>query len=285
MSGKLWMWFQCLIPGYLVEFISKKIAESRLPWFKNALIRHYIKKHQIDLSRLKNRNINDYPTFNAFFIRELNNAAKGASNIDELSSPAESIITEFGKIAKETLIQAKQQTFKLSTLLSHDKHFGPLFVNGDYMIFFLDVYNYHRYHMPIDGKLEYSIYVPHASFDLDPASQRNVPELYCRNEHYIAFFDTEIGKIGIVLIGALFVGGIQMRWMKEPFTSKKVIKQYHNNIFLKKDDELGIFKYGSSIILLLEKNHIQWNSSVQKGKAIRVGSDIATIVSPHSLKV
>lgn len=275
MMDKIGVYSEYLMPTFVYRWFSKKIGNSKINWLKNFLINHFIKKHNISLKELVISNPKDYPSFNSFFIREITDQAKGASKPNEISSPAESTITEFGTIKTDTLIQAKKIEFKLEEFLIYEKFYIEKFKDGKYMIFYLDTFNYHRYHMPMDGKLEYSMYIPCSSFELDYTTQKTLPGLYCKNERWVGFFDTKIGKIAIVLIGGMYVGGIQLSWMKTPFASKQVIRKRHENRFLKKDQELGHFQYGSTIVCLFEKDKIQWKRNLKRCLPIKVSSAIA----------
>ena len=129
--------------------------------------------------------------------------------------------------------------------------------------------------MPIKGKLERTFYIPGRLFGVDFESQKVVPKLYARNERLITVFDTDLGKMGVIMVGAFLVGGIQPVWMDEPVTDS-TSKRPANDVILDKFEELGCFKAGSTIILLFEPNRIDWLLGI-KSKELRAGDPLAII--------
>ncbi|MBV8802924.1 MAG: phosphatidylserine decarboxylase [Gammaproteobacteria bacterium] len=269
---------QFFIPHRLVAFISRVLGNTKIKWLKNFLISHYIKKHHVKLERCEDTDIKDYKNFNDFFIRKLKKTEMGKSNQYEIASPCEAMVRQFGNIKKNVLLQAKGIYYSLENLLLQDEMWVQRYMNGNYISFYLQPFNYHRYHMPISGTMTESIFVPAKRvFELDPTTESVIKNLYCDNERYILFFDTKIGSVAVILIGALWVGGIQPIWLKEPLKYKKPTREKHTNIKLKQKDELGCFKYGSSIILLFEKDKITWNEDIHVSKRIEVLDPIATL--------
>lgn len=269
---------QYFMPRTIISYCADQLANSQSPRVKNFLIKRFIKKHKINLNRFQIEEIEAYHSFNDFFIRKLKKNQMGKTDENEIASPAEALIREFGQLQKNKLLQAKNLSYTLEHLLANENDYTHYFKKGSYITFHLEPNNYHRYHMPITGTLESSLYVPHRrSFELDPNTEDVIPNLFCNNERYILFFNTEVGKLCIVLIGALWVGGIQPVWMNEPINYKKITREDHRTISLNKSEELGYFKYGSSIILIFEPNRVQWKDNLTKNKKIKVNAPIADI--------
>ena len=63
--------------------------------------------------------------------------------------------------------------------------------------------------MPVTGRLTATRYVPGEFFSVNPATVRAVPGLFARNERVVCEFDTALGPMAMVLVGALFVGSIE----------------------------------------------------------------------------
>ena len=119
--------------------------------------------------------------------------------------------------------------------------------------------------MPFSGKLDRTIYIPGHLFSVNAMTSSLIPNLYARNERLICFFTTDIGPMAIILVGALIVGSLKTVWMDAPIREKTItVTTYAENINLKKGDEMGHFKLGSTVIVLFEKNRIEWAKSVQK---------------------
>ncbi len=136
--------------------------------------------------------------------------------------------------------------------------------------------------MPCDGTLRQMIYVPGDLFSVNPLTAENVPNLFARNERVVCIFDTEFGPLAQVLVGATIVGSIEMIWagtMTPPRGNTVYRWDYPaegvNAIQLKKGQEMGRFKLGSTVINLFAKQQIRFDSSMQLNTPTLLGSAYA----------
>jgi phosphatidylserine decarboxylase len=133
--------------------------------------------------------------------------------------------------------------------------------------------------MPIAGELKEMIYVPGKLFSVNQSSVLNVPGLFGLNERVICIFDTEIGKVALIAVGAMIVGSISMNWHGIVAPQKKRVIQTwrydHQKIMLNRGDEVGHFRLGSTVILLCEKDKIQWDSQLTSNDPLQLGQVIA----------
>lgn len=275
MTNKISPYLQYLLPQHLISTLVGKLADSQQAWLKNILINQFIKRYHVNMSEALLENPEEYPTFNSFFIRQLKPEARpiDPSN-SSIISPVDGIISQIGKIHEKQLLQAKDFYFDLDNLLGHEKQLSKTFTDGSFAILYLAPKDYHRVHMPITGKLKKTIYVPGKLFSVNRITSEIIPGLYSRNERLISLFETEIGEVAVILVGALIVGTICTMWSKEPIKNdRKEIHQFTNDHTLIKGEELGYFKMGSTVILLFEQNKINWspfeaNSSIQLGQIL-----------------
>lgn len=274
--SKLLARIQGIFPLDTITYVEGWIADIRIKWIKNWLIRRFIKKNHIDMSKFLVQDITKYASLNDFFVRRLKPEAIKTTSLHAIASPAEATIVEFGILQANSMIQAKNKIFTLNTLLAgHEMQ--QYFSNGSYMIFFLKPENYHRFHMPFSGRLLQSIYVPGRLYGVEFSSQQEITDLYGKNERFITLFETTAGYMAMVLIGALAVGRIKMAWHDKPFRANNIIEEKHENLSFDKNEELGYFKAGSTIILLFEPKKVQWNKALFIDKAIEVGAEIGEL--------
>lgn len=273
------IYIQYIIPTRALSALLGCIAECRQPWLKNWLIRHFIHRYQVDMRLARIENPEAYSSFNDFFIRELKpNIRPIASGPDEIASPIDGTIAQIGSIQKNQLFQAKGFYFDLESLLGGDKELAQHFYHGSFATLYLAPYNYHRVHMPISGKLTQTIYIPGKLFSVNPKTFAAVPSLYSRNERLICLFDTPLGPMGLVMVGALIVGNIQMKWMQKPIKAKHIQhKIYDGNISFAKGDEIGHFKMGSTVILLYGEKTMAWSPTLGANSNILVGQLLGNI--------
>jgi len=130
------------------------------------------------------------------------------------------------------------------------------FSNGEFATLYLSPRDYHRIHMPIAGKLCSMHYIPGRLFSVAPHTVRVVPRLFARNERVVAIFDTEAGKVAMVLVGAINVAAIETVWagLITPPTKAAVehVDYEPATCSLQKGEEMGRFNMGSTVILLME---------------------------------
>ena len=182
---------------------------------------------------------------------------------------------QIGNIQKKQLLQAKNFYFDLGTLLGGDTQLADNFHDGTFATIYLAPHNYHRVHMPLDGKLVKTIYVPGKLFSVNRMTSEIIPNLYSRNERLICVFDTTLGPMTIVLVGAMIVGSIQTVWMKNPIRANRIITEtFSDGIQLIKGAELGYFKLGSTVILLFGKDKILSQSTLTTTSTLQVGQQI-----------
>lgn len=281
MRKKLFILLQYITPHHLLTWFVGKLANSEVHWIKNTFIRFIIKNYPIDLSEASDANINNYKNFNQFFTRHLK---QGSRSIDKnpsvIVSPADGNIAAIGDIHHTSLLQAKQTYYSLQTLLGDDHELTKTFEDGHFICIYLAPHNYHRVHMPYTGTLEKSIFVPGKLFSVNKITTNLIPALYCRNERLISIFNTDIGKMAVILVGAMIVGSIKTVWSHEPMRSRVLTTHHTPNPLLEKGAEMGLFEMGSTVIVLFEKNKMLWDATLGADCCIQVGSKMG--LTAHS---
>ena len=66
--------------------------------------------------------------------------------------------------------------------------------------------------MAVRGTLADTVYVPGRLFSVNGTTARHVPRLFARNERVLTLFDTDWGRVALVLVGALNVGSMATVW-------------------------------------------------------------------------
>ncbi|HSW71014.1 MAG TPA: archaetidylserine decarboxylase, partial [Gammaproteobacteria bacterium] len=203
MSKKLFIIFQYLLPQFLLSRFAGWMAGCRKSWVKNQLISYFIRRYQVDLSLAASENLDDYPTFNAFFTRALKASARPIhAGKEVLINPVDGCISQIGKLEKNTLLQAKGHNYTLQSLLGlANSDFSP-FQDGSFATFYLAPKDYHRVHLPFDGKLIQTTYLPGSLFSVNQLATEKIPQLFTRNERLVCIFETLVGPMAVILIGA-----------------------------------------------------------------------------------
>ena len=227
----------------------------------------------------------EYETFNAFFTRKLKTDARTwRSNSNNIISPVDGAISQIGQISKDRIIQAKGKDYSLKQLLADDDVLLKRFESGSFATLYLSPKDYHRIHMPINGTLLKSIFVPGKLFSVNNPTVRTVDSLFARNERFVSVFDTEQGQFALIMVGALFVGSMSTVFTGQITPTKKrqvYAREYsqQEQILLKQGDEFGFFNMGSTVILLFENNRINWLEELSPQNNIKVGQIIGNLVT------
>ena len=240
-------------------------------------IRFFIYHYGIDMREAEYSDIRLYSSFNIFFTRHLKRELRPITRDPyAIASPVDGVISKIGLITGDKIIQAKNYYYTVAELIG-DSFRANLFLEGDFFTVYLAPKNYHRIHMPVDGRLLEMIHISGKLFSVNPDSVQTIPRLFARNERAICLFETEAGLMAIVLVGAIFVGSINTVWHGTVVSipGRFTVHDYlEKNLRFKRGDEIGHFKMGSTVILLFPKNTIQWNLSCQPDQTICYGENI-----------
>ena len=275
---RLLAWLFLLLPHHFISRIVYYVTRWRgpfVPW----LIRWFVKAYRVDLSEAKAEDVHAYKTFNEFFVRELQDSARPITTAaNSLACPVDGTVSQFGDIRHDHLFQAKNQCYSVEDLLGGDRLLARLFSGGRFATVYLAPYNYHRIHMPVDGRLKQMIHVPGRLFSVAPWTVRQISRLFARNERVVCLFSTPAGPMALILVGAINVAAIETVWhgLVTPPKGKK-ISEYnydHAEKDLAKGSEMGRFNMGSTVILLTTAQ-VQWQN-LKPGQPLRLGQAIAT---------
>ena len=200
-----------------------------------------------------------------------------------IACPADGAISQLGKIEEDRIFQAKGHHYTLTQLLGGDEAVAAPFVNGDFATVYLSPKDYHRVHMPFAGTLKEMIYVPGQLFSVNTVTAGQVPGLFARNERVVCLFETELGPMAVVLVGAMIVASVETVWAGLVTPPKRQLKRvdYQKQpeaMTLDRGAEMGRFKLGSTAIVLFGPNKVQWNPSLKAGLTVSMGEQMASLL-------
>lgn len=262
---------QQFVPQQKISSLAGRLAASRHPVVKRAFIRSFAKAYHVKLDEYERGDFNAYESFNDFFTRELKDDARIIDNTDSgIVSPADGIISQLGQIQNHKLLQAKGRDYDIGQLLANTDD-GDYFAQGSFATVYLAPSNYHRVHMPFEGTLTTTRYVPGTLFSVNNTTAANVPDLFARNERLVCMFDTEYGKAAVVMVGAMIVAGIESVATGK-ITRSDTIQESKHHMQLAKGDELGRFYLGSTAIVILPKAaSAKWQETISADTIVQMG--------------
>jgi phosphatidylserine decarboxylase len=277
--GRLFVWFQYLLPQHRLSRLILAATRVRTAWFKNWTIRCFLKLYRVDMTEAAESDPYRYGSFNEFFTRALKDGARAiAGDAAAIASPVDGCISEAGTIDRDRLLQAKGRHYRLTELLAAQP-WASRFEGGSFATIYLAPFNYHRVHMPLLGTLQETVYVPGRLFSVNAVTAQHVPGLFARNERILTLFDSSVGQYALVLVGALNVGSMATVWAGDitPAARRVVTRVPGPPTTLEKGAELGRFNMGSTVILLFEPNRVRWHPQVRAGSAVRLGQSLGVI--------
>lgn len=248
--------WQYWVPKHLLSTLMHWLMNRETPWFSQLIIKQMVAFYGVNLTEAERTSAEDYRSVNDFFTRSL---AANARPIDDhpqsIVSPADGKISQSGSLEHNQIIQAKGYDYTVEALLGGDISLAKSFYNGDFAVVYLSPKDYHRIHMPMEGKLLGMTYVPGDLFAVNPATVRMVPNLFARNERLVLSFETAIGPMVLVMVGAIFVGSMETVWQGKITpaygTSLKYWDYTDQSLHFAKGEEIGRFNMGSTVVMLL----------------------------------
>ncbi|MBP7497175.1 MAG: phosphatidylserine decarboxylase [Bacteroidales bacterium] len=213
-----------------------------------------------------------YDSVQSLFCRRLKLNSRKLGN--GLVSPVDGYISESGLINNDMLIQAKNINYKLDKLLPSE--YSKIFSNGWYCTIYLAPYNYHRIHSPVSGFVESFYYQPGDFWPVNSLTINKVKGLFNINERISTIINTKDYSVCIVKVAAMGVGNIVLSYLNYNKYSIGLNKM-ENPLKINKFDEIGMFAFGSTVILLCNAK-VDYNIGVSlKNKIINAGETLFNI--------
>jgi phosphatidylserine decarboxylase len=283
-KAELFVALQRVLPKQALSRLVAKAGESNLPWLKNALIRRAIKAFNINMDEALTSNLDDYKNFNAFFTRELKPGVRPLDiEIDSIASPADGAISQAGKINKNKILQAKGIDYTAERLLGNDVD-AKRYHEGSFATIYLSPRDYHRVHIPIEGKLKRTRYIPGSLFSVNDMTAQALPELFARNERLVCEFESnDAGTFAVIFVGAILVAGIETVWSGFETPGPGAVRDTDfsgQSLNFMKGDEIGRFKFGSTVILLFQNQAANWEDGINANAAVQMGQKIGSVNEP-----
>jgi phosphatidylserine decarboxylase len=279
-SDRLAVLPQYLLPKGALTNFAGRVAGAKGGAMTTRLIRWFVGRYDVNMAEAANPDIASYASFNEFFTRALRPGARPLADADFIC-PVDGRISQFGAIEDDQIFQAKGHKFSTTALVGGDRELAAQFQHGSFANLYLSPRDYHRIHMPCDGKLTRMIYVPGELFSVNPTTARGIPGLFARNERVVCVFDTASGPFVMTLVGATIVGSMATVWhgvVNPPRHSSVQEWTYADqDIVLKKGDELGRFLLGSTVVMLFPKDKLHFNEAWQPAGPVRLGETMANL--------
>eukprot|EP01028_Stygiella_incarcerata_P003430 TRINITY_DN1682_c0_g1_i1.p1 TRINITY_DN1682_c0_g1~~TRINITY_DN1682_c0_g1_i1.p1 ORF type:complete len:757 (+),score=209.80 TRINITY_DN1682_c0_g1_i1:121-2391(+) len=233
-------------------------------------IKPFIELHHINTEELLEP-LDSFKCFNEFFYRKLKPGVRPVDYLHDPSvavSPADCRLMVFPSVDEAAKVWVKGEEFTLPKLLGFQDDVVRQMVGGGMIIARLSPQDYHRFHMPVTGRLGTATPIDGTYYTVSPLAVRKDVNVFTENKRVVQIVETEaFGTVVIVIVGATMVGSI--------------IMTKHEGDMVTKGDELGYFAFGGSTLLVLfEHGKIEFDGDLLENSRqpietlIRVGASI-----------
>ena len=278
-QAELFVALQRLLPQHALSRLIARAAESKMPWLKNRLIERAIAAFDINIDEAESSDLDDYENFNSFFTRALKDGARPIDQDSRRSGLTRRWRSEPSWANyQERIIQAKGSDYSAGRLLGNTEE-AKLYTDGAFTTIYLSPKDYHRVHMPIAGTLISTRYIPGDLFSVNDKTAQALPGLFARNERLVCQFDSELGQFALVFVGAMLVAGIETVWGGFETPGRGAVRNADfsgRDLSFDKGEEIGRFKFGSTVILLFQRDKIDWQDSFVPQAPVQMGEKIAS---------
>jgi phosphatidylserine decarboxylase len=273
-SDRLAVLPQYLLPKQLLTILAGKLASAQAGGLTTSVIRWFVGRYGVNMAEAANPDIASYASFNEFFTRPLKPGARPLADTDYIC-PVDGAISQFGHIDRDQIFQAKGHSYSIQALVGGDRDLAVQFVEGEFATLYLSPRDYHRIHMPCEGRLTRMIHVPGDLFSVNPTTARGVPGLFARNERVVCVFEGPHGPFVLVLVGATIVGSMATVWHGQVNPPRPgTVREWDypaGDIRLARGAEMGRFLLGSTVVMLFPKGQMAFNPAWAPARPIRMG--------------
>ncbi|RXI99986.1 phosphatidylserine decarboxylase [Anaerobacillus alkaliphilus] len=241
------------------SYLLKNFTKSKVSKYIN---KSFVKTYNINEAEME-KPLHQYGSLQELFVRNLK---EGARSIDEtpnsIVSPVDGILADIGKINENSAFHVKDQDYSLVEMLGNKKR-AEKYNEGIYIILYLSPSHYHRIHTPFSGTVVGKWAMGNKSYPVNELGLRLGKRPLSRNYRLITEVRLSNDKhYSVVKVGALNVNSIHPTFKGDS---------------LKKGEELGYFSFGSTVVLLFEKDTLQIDPSVKAPMDVLVGMKIGSL--------
>jgi phosphatidylserine decarboxylase len=220
-----------------------------------------------------------FKSWNDFFARKLVPGARpvvAPSDNNVVNSACDSTVYRIvHNVKAQSDFWIKSQPYSLHAMLDGDAGYVKRFTGGSVYQAFLNPFNYHRWHSPINGTIEKAYVVPGLFFTQDTAmgedpTDQDWSEGYLTNveTRALIYIRADNPRVGVVCV--MPVGMVEI-------SSCNINRRIRPGARVKKGDELGYFAYGGSTHCLIFQPGVVKRFLHKKNDFVEVGQPVALV--------
>ncbi|MDM5190050.1 phosphatidylserine decarboxylase [Bacillus sp. DX4.1] len=249
-----------LTNGRFTSYVLRKFAQSRL---SSIIISSYAKVFQLQQDEME-KDLKEYRTLHELFTRKLKEGKRFIdADVSSIVSPVDGVFADYGPIEETKTFDIKGKRYSIVDMLGNESR-AKRYAGGTYMVIYLSPSHYHRIHSPLSGTVTERFVLGRKSYPVNEAGMKYGKEPLSKNYRSVTEVDSKGKHMALVKVGAMFVNSIEL---------------LHERSTVQKGEEMAYFTFGSTVVLLFEKEMIEADSTLTSGQEVRVGEKIATRLS------
>ena len=252
------------ILSILMPILPKRLLSRIVGWFTRLrwpgpvsywINQKFAQAYKINLEEAE-RPLADYKTLNDFFTRKLKSGMRPIQG--DWVHPADGSLTQAGPVKDGKIIQAKGWLYSVEELLG-DQALARQYEDGFFTTYYLCPTDYHRVHSPVSGTLQSVRHIPGQLWPVNEWSVHRIKSLFCLNERVILNFQTELGPMSLVMVGATNVGQIEINGLESLRTNQwsctsSALFEFSKPRQVLVGSEVGVFNMGSTVVCIYSKS-------------------------------
>ncbi|MCJ2147149.1 phosphatidylserine decarboxylase [Bacillus sp. B19-2] len=246
-----------------VSRMLKKFAQSKL---SKPLIPSYIKTFHINTEEML-EDVRSFNSLHELFIRKLKSGARPLpADPNSLVSPVDGVIEEMGAITRDKQFTVKQKLYSVEEMIGRSEIVNR-YIGGTYIIIYLSPRDYHRIHSPADGTLETQYSLGSTSYPVNQIGLTYGKSPLTKNYRMISEFKHQYGSALLVKVGAMYINSIVMLQESKEW---------------RQGDEIAYFSFGSTVILLFEKDTFIPDERLHPSLQVKMGEALGSLAKRKS---
>ena len=279
-SGRLFVWLQYVLPQHALSRLVLRATRVRTPWFKNVLIRGFLKLYAVDMSEAVQADPFRYGSFNEFFTRALKPDVRAIAmrRPRSIACPVDGMISEAATSMAIALLQAKGRRYTPRRTAGRREPGRGISRAARFATIYLAPFNYHRVHMPLRGRLLETVYVPGRLFSVNAVTAARAAAVCAQRTR------ADPVRHGIRRICADPGRSTECRQHRH-----RLGRRHHARAAargrprcrrrrpLEQGRELGRFNMGSTVICCSKQDRARWHADLRAGATVRLGQSLGTL--------
>lgn len=230
----------------------KKFAQSKI---SKPFIKSYAKVYQINQEEMQ-QELHTFSTLHDLFTRKLKaDVRKIGNETNAVISPVDGVIEDCGEITAQKELVVKGKSYSMLEMVGNEENLEK-YIGGTFIILYLSPRHYHRIHSPVTGEIVNEFSLGTKSYPVNRLGLKYGKSPLSKNYRVISEIVHDKGSLFLVKVGAMYINSIE--------------KTTQSN-FLKKGEEVAYFSFGSTVVLLFEKDTFILKNDLQTPTDVKMG--------------